>query len=92
MTDKWDGWSCIPGRICGGSQLMREAADEIERLSAEGKRKDVVIEALRDFVGANRSITFVRSADKRWMEEQLGVLNTALADFDSGRQEQNDGQ
>jgi hypothetical protein len=32
MTDKWTSWSCIPGRICGGSQFMREAADEIERL------------------------------------------------------------
>ena len=34
MADKWDGWTCIPGRVCGGSGFMRDAETEISRLRA----------------------------------------------------------
>jgi hypothetical protein len=35
MSDKWTDWTCIPGRICGGSGFMRALADENEWLRAE---------------------------------------------------------
>jgi hypothetical protein len=63
-----------------------EAANEIERLTAEGTRKDAVIAAVRRLFESKRTITCVKASDKQWMDKRCTEIVAALTELDSGRE------
>jgi len=100
--DKWTNWTCIPGRICGGSQFMRDAETEIERLrkiEAALDYKDAEIERLREIINTRLPdqgrqikamrpiIDAAREVCKVYNDRYHSPLINALAQYE----EQNDG-
>lgn len=83
-SDASKSWTCIPGRLCGGAQFMRDARAEIEALQrgfdsahAEVERLTAELERERRGWSASQQISELlaeRDELRRWQHEARKIM------------------